>query len=110
MRFIEAIRNKFIETKEKVKRRKAIAYAHDTLIEVGDHLYLDDAILSVGYNNGYTPDETADFVIMLDDYLRTDVILWQQNKTNEEYEELLRNFTYHLERNKGKLNEKLPTM
>mgnify|MGYP001575766856 FL=1 len=95
------IKNKFLTVENKLKYRlkkyKAVDYAHDTIIELGGGVDIDDAIIRTGRFNKYTPEEIANFIIMLEDFIKSDLLIWQQNKTNGECQDLLVSFVHYLE-------------
>lgn len=95
------IKNKFLAVENKFRYRlekhKTVNYAHDVIIELGGGVDIDDAIIRIGRFNKYTPEEIANFIIMFEDFIKSDLLIWQRNKTNSECQDLLVSFVHYLE-------------
>ncbi len=102
---IKSIKNKFQDAKVKLKKQRVISHAINALIEIGAYASLDEAILKTGYEWEYSPEETADLIINLEKFLGTDLLLWQENKSIDEKEDLVRSFIRHVEK-----HDTLPAM
>lgn len=102
---IERIFNQFRKPSEKplpgcdeLTRSRAICIAIDSIIDVGDNDTICDAVIHTGYDCKYTIAETADFIKVIEQFLRTDDLhQWCMNKNTEQMEDALRNFARCLE-------------
>ena len=83
---------------DELTRSRAICIAIDSIIDVGDNDTICDAVIHTGYDCKYTIQEIADFIKVIEQFLRTDDLHdWCMNKNTNQMENALRNFAMCLE-------------
>jgi len=83
---------------DELTRGRAICIAIDSIIDVEDYDTICDAVIHTGYDCKYTIQEIADFIKVIEQFLRTDDLHnWCMNKNTAQMEDALRNFAKCLE-------------